>query len=139
MRGESFSTQQNKKTRLILLVICVLLIIGAGAIGVNDNPPGILLAFLAGVTFVLAFVHHWRSPRKFIFLFLASILGFILFIILGITFDSISQNPATSPALMNMIQSPANDALWLVVIMLSSAAFFIDAIGSIVMFIRTRQ
>ena len=67
----ALSTPQNRIKTLILLVICGLLAIAAAAVGIDDNLPGILLAYLAATAFVLAFVHPWRSARKFMFLLLA--------------------------------------------------------------------
>jgi uncharacterized membrane protein YccC len=53
----AFSTPRNRIKTFILLAICGLLAIAAAAVGIDDNPPGILLAFLAATAFVLAFVH----------------------------------------------------------------------------------
>jgi uncharacterized membrane protein (UPF0136 family) len=135
----AFSTPHNRKMTLILLAICGLLAIAAAAVGIDDNPPGILLAFLAATAFVLAFVHPWRTARKFIFLLLASVLGFVLFVILSIIFDSVAQNPATSGALQELMQSPAFDTLNLIIALICPAAFIVGAIGSVVMFIRSRR
>jgi uncharacterized membrane protein len=124
---------------LILLAICGLLAIAAAAVGIDDNPPGILLAFLAATAFVLAFVHPWRTARMFMFLLLASVIGFVLFVILSIIFDSVAQNPATSGALQDLMQSPAFDTLNLIIALICPAAFIVGAIGSVVMFIRSRR
>ena len=135
----SFSTPHNRIKTLILLVICGLLAIAAAAVGINDNLPGILLAFLAATAFVLAFVHPWRTARKFIFLLLASILGFVLFIILNIILDTVAQNPATTGALQDLLQSPAIDAFSIIIAMICPAAFIVGAVGSVAMFIRNRR
>jgi drug/metabolite transporter (DMT)-like permease len=105
---DAFSTPHNRIKTLILLAICGLSAIAAAAVGIDDNPPGILLAFLAATAFVLAFVHPWRTARKFIFLLLASILGFVLFIILNIILDTVAQNPATTGALQDLLQRSAS-------------------------------
>ena len=76
---DAFSTPHDKKLTLILLAICGLLAIAAIVAGIEDNLPGILLAFLAATAFVLAFVHPWRIAKKYLFLLLASVLGFILY------------------------------------------------------------
>ena len=137
--SDAFSTPRNRITTFILLAICGLLAIAAVVVGIEDNLPGILLAFLAATTFVLAFAHTWRTARKFMFLLLASVLGFVLFIILNIIFDSVAQNPATSGALQDLIQSPAINALNLIVAMICPAAFIVGAVGSVAMFIRNRR
>ena len=135
----ALSTPQNRIKTLILLVICGLSAIAAGAVGIDDNPLGILLAYLAATAFVLAFAHPWRTARKFVFLLLASLLGFVLFIILNIISDSVTQNPATSGALRELMQSPAFDALNLIIALIFPAAFIVGAVGSVAMFIRNRR
>jgi uncharacterized membrane protein (UPF0136 family) len=136
---KAFSTPRNRIKTLIFLVICSLLAIASAVLGIDDNLPGILLAFLAATAFVLAFAHPWRTARKFMFLLLASVLGFVLFIIMNIISDSIAQNQATSGVLQNLIQSPAINALNLIIVMISPAAFIVGAIGSVAMFIRSRR
>ena len=136
---DAFSTPRNRIKTLILLVVCGLSATVAVVAGIDDNLPGVLLALLAAIAFVLAFAHPWRTARKFMFLLLASVLGFVLFVIMNIITDSIAQNPATSDALKNLIQSPVTDALNLIIAMICAAAFIVGAIGSVAMFIRSRR
>ena len=136
---DAFSTRSNRIKTLILLVICCLSAIASTVMGIDENPPGILLALLAAVTFVLAFSHPWRTARKFMFLLLAAVFGFVLFIIISIVSDSIVQNPASSDALQNLIESPVNEALSIISAMLCSAAFLVGVVGAVVMFIRSRR
>jgi len=136
---DAFSTSRNRIKTLVLLVVCGLSTSASVVVGIDDNLLGVLLALLASIAFVLAFAHPWRTARKFMFLLLASVLGFVLFIIMNIISDSIAQNPATSGALQNLIQSPAINALSLIIAMISPAAFIIGAIGSVAMFIRSRR
>lgn len=135
----AFSTPHNRKVTLMLLAICGLLAIAAAATGIDDNPPGIILAFLAATAFVLAFVHSWRTARKFIFLLFASILGLVLFIILNIILDTAAQDPATTGALQDLLQSPVVNAFSIIIAMICTAAFMVGAVGSVAMFIRNRR
>jgi len=136
---DAFSTRSNRIKTLILLVICCLSAIASTVVGIDENPPGILLALIAAVTFILAFSHPWRTARKFMVLLLAAVLGFVLFIIVSIVSDSIVQNPASSDALQNLIESPVNEALSIIFAMLCSAAFLVGVAGAVVMFIRSRS
>ncbi len=136
---DAFSTLGNKNKTVILLVVCGILTIVSAVIGIDDNPPGFLLALLAAVAFVLAFVHPWRTVRKFMFLLLESVVGFVLFVILSITLDSVTQNPTTSSAIQNLIESPTVNVINIIIIMLCAAAFVVGAIGAVVMFIRSRR
>ena len=135
----AFLTPNNRKTSLILLATCGLLAIVGVVVGIDDNLPGILLAFLAATTFILAFVHPWRTTRKFIFLLLASTLGFVLFIVLNIILDNVAQNPATPGALRDLPQSPVINAFSIIIAMICSAAFIVGAVGSVTVFIRNRR
>ena len=136
---EAFSTPHARSRTFILLAFCGLLAIAAAAIGIDDNPPGILLAFLAATAFVLAFVHPWRTTRKFIFLLLASILGLALFVILNIIIDTAAQNSVNAGALQDLLQSPVVEALSVTIAILCPAAFIVGAVGSVAMFIRNRR
>jgi hypothetical protein len=136
---EAFSTSRNRINALILLAVCGLSATAAVVIGIDDNPAGVLLALLAAIAFILAFAHPWRTARKFIYLLLASVLGFVLFIIMSIISDSIAQGPAASASLQDLVQSPAMDALNLVIAMICTAGFVVGAIGSVAMFIRSRS
>ena len=136
---EAFSTPRNRLVTFILLVLCGVLAITAASIGIDDNPPGIWLAFLAANAFLLAFVHPWRTARKFMFFFLASVIGSILFIALNIFLDTVAQNPTTSTAIQNLIQSPITNAINVIIIMLCPAALVIGIVGSLIMYIRSRR
>jgi uncharacterized membrane protein (UPF0136 family) len=135
----AFSPPQIRKMTLILLVICGLLAIAAAVVGIDDNLPGILLAFLAATAFVLAFVHPWRTARKFMFLLLASVLGFALFIILNIILDTVAQDPANTGTLQDLLQRPAIEAFSIIIAMICTAAFIVGAVGSVAMYIRSRR
>jgi uncharacterized membrane protein (UPF0136 family) len=135
----AFSTPSNRNKSFILLAICGLLAIVAAAVGIDDNPLGILLAFLSATAFVLAFVHPWRTARKFMILLLASVIGFVLFVILSIKLDIAAQDPATADGLRNLIESPVVNALNIIIIMICTAAFIVGAVGSAAMFIRNRR
>jgi len=135
----AFSTPHNRKMTLILLAICGLLAIAAVAAGIDENLPGILLAFLAAIAFVLAFVHPWRTARQFMILLLASILGFVLFTILVIFLDTTAQDPATTGALQDLLESPVVNAVNIIIAMICPAAFIVGAVGSVAMFIRNRR
>ena len=69
------------------------------------------------------------------FLLLASVLGFVLFIILNIIIDFV-QNPATLGA-PDLIQSPAVDALSLITALICPAAFIVGVVGSVVILFAT--
>ena len=58
---EAFSTPQSRRQMLLLFAVCGVLAGAAGAVGIDDNPLGVALAFLSAIALVLAFAHPWRS------------------------------------------------------------------------------
>ena len=136
---DALSTQSYRIKTAILLVLCAITAIASVIVGIDDNPPGVFLALFAAIAFVLAFSHPWRTTKKFIFLLLTSVLGFVFFIILSIISDSIAQNPASSVTIQNLLQSPVLEALYLILAMICSAAFIVGVVGSVVMFFRHRR
>ncbi len=72
-------------------------------------------------------------------LLLASILGLVLFVILSIMLDSVTQDPSASSTLKELIESPAMNALNTIIVMLCSAAFIVGALGSVALFIHGRR
>ena len=135
----AFSTPYNRTRTFILLAVCGLLAIAAAAVGIDDNLPGVLLAFLAAIAFVLAFAHPWRTAKKFLLLLLASVLGFVLYIALNIVLDTAVQDSATAGALRDLLQSPVVEALSVIIAILCPAAFIVGAVGSVAMFISNRR
>jgi hypothetical protein len=137
--SEAFSTPGSRTRSYIFFGTCALLVTIALVIGINDNPPGILLAYLAGVSLILAFAHPWRTPRKFIYLLLASALGLVLFVLLNIATDAMAQSPATSGRLFDLTQSPAFEAINMIIAILFPAAFLVGVVGAVAAFIRSRR
>lgn len=133
--NDSLSTRRNRRWTLILLTICVGMAIAAGVLGIDDNPPGVLSAYLAAIAFVLAFVHRWRTARQFLFLMLGSALGLVLFIVLNNLSAFIAHDPSTAGTFQILMQSIAVAAFFLGTLIFP-AGFIIGVIGSIVMFIR---
>jgi hypothetical protein len=48
---EALSTPLNRQRTYLLLALCAALAIVSGVIGISDNPPGVLCAFLSAVAF----------------------------------------------------------------------------------------
>ncbi|HDP69883.1 MAG TPA: hypothetical protein ENN38_03620 [Actinobacteria bacterium] len=135
---DAFSTPHNRIKTLILLVICGLSAIAAAAVGIDDNPPGILLVFLATTALVLAFVHPWRTARQFRFLLYTSALGLVLFAILHNVFEVVSSKTASAGVLQILLQGLGVAAFFLATL-ICPVAFIVGAVGLVAMFIRNRR
>lgn len=133
-----FPTKGKRTMMFVLLALCGLSTIGAAAIGIDDNPPGVLLAYLAAFAFILAFAHSWQTARMFVLLLLVSVIGLVLFIILNNFFAAVAHNPATVGTFQKLMQGLAVSAFFLGTLVFP-AGFIVGAAGSIVMFIRNRH
>jgi hypothetical protein len=135
---DAFSTLQNKKRTFILLGTAVLLGIAAAVIGIDDNPPGILFAFLGITAFVLAFAHPWRTSRQFLRLLLASILGLFVFGGLMILCDMIGSNLFGGSGVIRLLLN-IGSTLFLVLALICPSGLVVGAVGAVLMAIRNRR
>jgi hypothetical protein len=73
----------------LALVACAVVLLGAAlSVGISDNPPGILLAFLSSIALVAAFAVALRTKRQFAILLLGSLLCFVGAAILHNVFEA---------------------------------------------------
>lgn len=135
---EALSTPRNKNRTFILLAVCGVLAIAAAAIGIDDNPPGLLLAFLSASAFVLAFVHPWRASKQFLYLIYASVLGFIVFAVLHNVFDFVASKSGGSGLVPGLLNS-ASALFFLLACLLCPPALLVGVIGAAVMYGRERH
>ena len=135
---DALSTPHNRIRTLILLAICGLSAIAAAVVGIDDNPPGILLAFLAATAFVLAFVHPWRTSRQFRRLLYASALGFVVFGLLHIVFEAIASNGGGSGLVQDLLNG-AGAVLFLIAVLVCPPGMLVGAVGAVVMSIGNRR
>ena len=135
---EAFSTRRNKNRMFILFAVCGVLAAAAAAVGISDNPPGLLLAFLSASAFVVAFVHPWRASKQFQRLIYASGLGFIVFAVLHNVFEGVASKAGVS-GLVHGLLGGAGVACFLVAILLCPPGLLVGAVGAIVMSRRERH
>jgi hypothetical protein len=77
-----FSRFKPRGSTLGFLGATAILTLAASLVGISDNPPGIFLLYGAGICLVLAIAHRWRSPDKFGFLLVGSVIGFFIMVVL---------------------------------------------------------
>jgi uncharacterized membrane protein (UPF0136 family) len=132
------STPQNRIRSLIFLVICGLSVIVATGIGIDDNLPGILLAYLAATAFVLTFVHPWKTSRQFRRLLYTSILGFVVFVLLHNAFEAIASNMNSSD-LVQALLNGAGAVFFILSTLVCPAGLLVGIIGIAVTTIKNRN
>jgi hypothetical protein len=135
---EALSTPLNKRRTFILLAACGALAVASAAVGISDNPPGLVLAFLSAIALVLALAHPWRTSKQFRYLFYASGLSFIVFAVLHNVFDVLSKTSGDSGSLQSLLNG-AGAVFFLVAILLCPPGLFVGAVGAVGMFYRQRH
>ena len=133
----ALSTPHNRIWTFLLWASSGLLAVAAFSVGIDDNPPGILLAFLAISSFILAFVHPWRTTRQFIRLLYASAIGLVVFGLLQIAFDLLSTNLGGTGLVHDLLGIGA--AISLIVLLFCPSGLLIGVVGAVVMAIRNRR
>lgn len=134
---EAFSPRHRRLT-VALLAVCGLAAIAAAAVGISDNLPGILGAYLAAGAFVLAWAHPWRTERQFARLAWGSLIAFAVFLGLSALLEVAANQWIAAGAARALVQGLVAVSFLLGVI-LCPAAFLVGAIAGIGLGIRDRR
>jgi len=133
-RGSEGVSKSRRVTFALFAVSCLSLI-AAVIVGVNDNPPGLLLCYIAVTALILAFVHGWRQTRRYLLLLGASAVGFPVFVVLHNLLYGLGMI-AGDVAVLAQILGALEVAFFLAAVMLCPPGFLIGAIGSVLMWSR---
>ena len=130
-------TSNRKATFIFLAIGCIALIL-AFVVGIADNPPGIVLFYIAVIALILAFVHRWRKVKNFLWLTVASIIGIVIFAILHNLFYALGKLANDIPLLRQLLNFL--DALsFLIAIMVCPMGLLIGIVGSIVLYFKNKK
>lgn len=135
---EALSTPGYRRRTLVLLGACVALATTAGLVGVDDNPPGLALAFLSAGMFATAFAHPWRSPKSFRRLMYAAGAGFLAAVVLHNVLHAVASVPDL-PDLAQGLLNAGSVVSFFVAILLCPPFFVVGAVGAIVTALRRRH
>ena len=133
-----FSTPQFRNVTFALTLVSFVFLVGAVGFGIDNGPPGLLFAFLAPITFSLAFVHPWRTARQFRVLFYIAGLSLPVFFALHNLADVYASRVANGP-LLHAASSALDVASFLLAIVACPAVMAVGIVGAIIMFIRERH
>ncbi|MRS12390.1 MAG: hypothetical protein EG823_04875 [Actinobacteria bacterium] len=134
---ESFEAPYRRVT-VILLVLAAVAKAGAFLVGIDDNPLGTALAAIAGTVLVTAFLHHWRSPKRF--LALSAISFGLVVILVGILIAiDISVTGGRLPEPVAPSVESAGNALALMVAFVAVPSVFVGLVGAIVVWLAGRR
>ncbi len=134
---QAFATPHNRTVSVLLLAACGLLAIAAARLGISDNPPGILLAFLSIAAFVAALVHHWRRARPFGLLAGGSLAALAVLMALAILFDISAPKVGPGGLLVGVLHVLSRGCL--LAAMACPSALMVGVVGGLVMLVRERH
>lgn len=80
----------KEKSTYFYLTVSIILIVMSLIIGIDDNPPGIIVFFLGSIVLVVAFTHNWKKAGSYLLLGIFSIAGFAVSVLLHNVFEAIS-------------------------------------------------
>jgi hypothetical protein len=135
---EAFSTPHNRRRTLLFLALCGVLAVAAGAVGIDDNPLGVSLAFLSATALVLAFVHPWRTSRQFRRLVYASVLGFVALAVLSNVVEAIASKVGVQSPFAGLLNG-VGAACFVIATLLCPAGLLAGIIGAVVTSRRERH
>ena len=128
----------NRSRTLLLLTAVAALAVAAAAVGIDDNPIGISLAMLAAASLILAFAHPWRASAQFRRLTIASALGFVVLLVLGVALEA-WVDLTGMPGLVDQLLGAAGTALLLGAAFLCVPGFLVGVGGTVLMRRRERN
>jgi len=122
-----FTNQKlHDKTFVISLVSATSFIIIALALGIADNPPGILFMFAAAFSLVLAMVNQWRTPRRFMKMTLVSLAGFPILVVLHNALDVFANR---GPGWLEPLMTGFSGTAFILAVIVCPVAFLGGLIG----------
>jgi hypothetical protein len=121
---------------LFLAVGCIALAAGL-LVGVSDNPPGLLLVYLASASFILAFAHRWRTVRSFVILLIVSLVGFLVAVVLHNLLYALGEVAKEVPA-VRAVAEAFHVAFFLIAVLLCPVGVLIGGVGGLIAWRRTR-
>ena len=114
----------KQKTTYIYLATSIVLVIISLIVGIDDNPPGIIIFFLGSIVLVIAFTHNWQRAKPYLFLVLFSLLGLVISGILHNVLEAIGGE--------GTILGVIGALFFLIAIFICPACLLVGIIGSIV-------
>ena len=124
------SARTTLRLRLTLLACAAVLLGAALVVGISDNPPGVLLAFLSSIALVTALAVGLRTKRQFEILLLASLLLFVGAAVLHNVFEAAAS--VAGAAWLKAAGEAVGVTFFLVAIFLCPAGIVVGLIGFIV-------
>ena len=126
-----------RSTLVLLALGCVLLAAGL-VVGVNDNPPGLVLVYLAVTCWIAAFAHRWRRVKRFLILLVVCLVGFPVSVVLHNVFYALAEL-ASDVSVLGQVLVFLEVVFFLIGILVCPPGVLIGAVGSVVLAVSRRR
>jgi hypothetical protein len=123
------NSNRRRWTTLLFLAIGALALVAALLVGINDNPPGLILIYTAVTAFLLAWVHPWRSVKRFLILLGASLLGFPVAAVLHNLFYALAELAAEFVGLAQVLGF-LDGVFFLIGVLVCPPGILVGAVGA---------
>ena len=114
----------KQKMTYVFLLLSIISVVIALIVGIDDNPPGIVLCYIGSILFFLAFTHSWKKAKPFLLLAVFSLVGLVVSAILTNVLGDIGGEGT----LLGIIGA----VFFLIAIFICPAGLLIGIVGSIV-------
>ena len=129
---------RDRRATLVLIAMGCGFLAAALLIGVNDNPPGLALVYLAVAAWILAFARRWRRVRSFVILLGVGLVGFLLSVILHNLLYALSEL-AADMVVLSRVLGFLGVVFFIFGVLVCPPGVLIGAVGSVVMAVRDRR
>lgn len=114
----------KQKSTYVYLAVSIILIVMALIVGIDDNPPGIIVFFLGSLVLVVAFTHNWKKAGSYLLLGVFSMAGFAVSVLLHNVFEAIGGE--------GTILGSVGAMFFLIALFICPACLLVGIVGSIV-------
>jgi threonine/homoserine efflux transporter RhtA len=123
----------KSRRNLAVTVGCAAMCFGsltaAILVGINDNPWGLTLCYVAAGALIVALVHPWRKAKHFLILSGVSVAGFAVFAVLHNLFYALRELTSSITVLINLL-GLLHVACFLVAVFACPVGFVVGVVGS---------
>jgi hypothetical protein len=130
--------KQQRAVTLALITIGIVLILTAFIIGVSDNLPGISVLFLGMISLALSVTHIWKGYKIYLKLFLFSVIGFFVAVLLHNLLYAFAELNHDLKWLNYMINL-ASTFFFVLAVLIFPVTTLIGLVGMIVSFFRPKR
>ena len=114
----------KEKSTYVYLAVSIILIVVALIVGIDDNPPGIIVFFVGSIVLVVAFTHNWKKAGSYLLLGVFSMAGFAVSVLLHNVFEAIGGE--------GTILGLVGAMFFLIALFICPACLLVGIVGSIV-------